>query len=134
MKYYLLILTLLSGVAYGQSSALNLSLPSSGSNYQSDKFRAGNLDCQNAIGSSTNVEFGVVGIIKEEDPTINLGEMNRGKDVGVYAKITIPIGAPKERIDCSQLYKLELEARRLEVQQLRIELMKARGRNLEFEN
>ena len=54
------------------------------------------------------------------------------KDVGVYAKITIPIGAPKERINCNALYKLELERRELEVQKLRAELQQLR--NLKFED
>ena len=43
-------------------------------------------------------------------------------DVGVYARITIPIGGPKERINCNTLYKLELEKKRLEVYKLQQEL------------
>ena len=43
-------------------------------------------------------------------------------DVGVYARITIPIGAPKDRINCNDLYKLELEKKRMEVLKLKQEI------------
>ena len=59
----LIMLLLYSSVAFGQSSSLNLSLPSAPGSYQSDRFKAGDLDCSNAIGSATNLEFGVTGII-----------------------------------------------------------------------
>lgn len=54
------------------------------------------------------------------------------KDVGVYAKITIPIGGPKERINCNTLYQLELEKTRLEVRKLKAEIQSMK--QLEFDN
>jgi len=118
---------------------LNLAIPNTPQSYQSDRIRAGDLDCSNAIGSSTNVEFGVVGIISEDDPYQNFIGNQQGmsfqdqvKDVGVYARITIPIGAPKERINCNTLYLLELEKKRLEVIKLKQELENLR--RLQFEN
>ena len=54
---------LFTTTAFAESSSLNLSLPGAPGSYQSDKFRAGELDCTNAIGSATNLEFGVTGII-----------------------------------------------------------------------
>jgi hypothetical protein len=44
------------------------------------------------------------------------------KDVGVYGRITIPIGAPKGRVDCNILYQLELTKKRIEIQKLENEL------------
>jgi len=89
-----------------------------------------------AIGSSTNVEFGVVGVIDTNPMITNIGTdmtmPGNTRDVGVYARITIPIGAPKERINCNTLYKLELEKKRLEVQKLKAELNNLRA--LQFEN
>jgi hypothetical protein len=134
MKY--LLLGLLFSLPVLANNNLNLSLPNSPSNYQSDRFRTGNLDCSNAIGSSTNLEFGVMGIIdkKEDDLFPNntdiLGDTSR--NVGVYARIIIPIGAPKERINCNTLYKLELEKKRLEVIKLQQEV--ANLKRLKFEN
>ena len=52
-----------SSHALAQSSSLNLAIPQSSQSYQSDRVRAGDLECSAAIGSSTNVEFGVVGIL-----------------------------------------------------------------------
>jgi len=124
------------------SSSLNLAIPQSQQSYQSDRIRAGNIECSNAIGSATNVEFGVVGIIGENDPygynnnsgaSMNTGSNNgMVKDVGVYAKITIPIGGPKERINCNTLYQLELEKTRLEVRKLKAEIQSMK--QLEFDN
>jgi len=130
-----LLLLLFSSCAWGQSTSLNLDIPTSPQSYQSDKFRTGNLDCSNAIGSATNLEFGVVGVINQAGNDFSTDIMqpyNEVRDVGVYAKITIPIGAPKERINCNTLYQLELEAKRLEVQKLRAELLELQ--RLQFEN
>tara|TARA_B110000977_G_C10943043_1_gene441625 strand:- start:236 stop:658 length:423 start_codon:yes stop_codon:yes gene_type:complete len=128
MKRLLLILLLASHQSYGDSSSLNLNLPSSQQSYASDRIRAGTLDCQNAIGSSTNLEFGVVGFINSGNETVNpyatdmTMSQTRVGDVGVYAKINIPIGGPKERINCNTLYQLELEKKRMEVMKLKAEI------------
>ena len=112
----LVFLLLVCSTAWSQSNSLNLQLPSGNTNYQSDKFRAGELDCSNAIGGGTNVEFGVTGIIN------NPQEVTQTKDIGVYARIVIPLDAPKERINCNTLYELELQKKRLEVQKLQQDL------------
>jgi len=120
-----------------QSNSLNLQLPSSPSSYSSDKFRAGDLDCSNAIGGGTNLEFGVTGIINNaQSPFESVNPMYpERKDVGVYARITIPLDGPKERINCNDLYKLELKKKRLEVMKLEQELENLRKlQNGGFEN
>lgn len=139
--FFIIIIMIISMGSRADSSSLNLAIPQSQQSYQSDRIRAGDLECQNAIGSATNVEFGVVGILSQNDPFSNLpnldpdydyGNSNLIKDVGVYAKITIPIGAPKERLNCNTLYLLELEKKRLEVQKLKAEIQSLR--ELKFEN
>lgn len=140
VRWFLMFL-FASGVVGAQTSSLNLAIPTSPQSYQSDRIRAGDLECSHAIGSATNLEFGVVGIINDGTPynynnVIVNPNMNYNndfvKDVGVYAKITIPIGAPKERLNCNILYQLELEKKRLEVIRLKQEV--ERLRNLQFEN
>lgn len=128
MKKLLLILSLLSSTAFANSNSLNLQLPNSQNNYSSDKFKAGDLDCQNAIGGSTNLEFGVTGLIDNyQSPFDNNTTVgNSTKDIGVYARITIPLDGPKERINCNTLYQLELKKKRLEVLKLEQELKKLR--------
>ena len=125
---------IVAGSAHADSSSLNLQLPSTGGNYQSDKFRAGELDCSNAIGSATNLEFGVTGIIDKEyyDPQRDF-TIGQQTDVGVFARITIPLGKrTKSRIDCNRLYELELRKKQLEVMKLEKELQQLR--ELKFED
>lgn len=128
----LLLLLLFPSIAWAQS--VNLALPQSPSSYQSDRFRIGDKDCSNAIGSSTNLEFGVVGLLDQPGYDI-IGQQSYNdynRNVGVYARITIPLDGPEERINCNTLYQLALERERLEVQRLKAELQ--RLRNLQFEN
>ena len=103
MKYFIAVIFLiLPGLVFGQS--VNLALPQSPSSYQSDRFRQGDLDCSNAIGGGTNLEFGVVGLL-DQQPYETIGPQNHSflgdyqRDVGVYARITIPLDKPKERIN-----------------------------------
>lgn len=127
MKYYAVLFILMgTPVLADASSSLNLAIPGSPMNYQSDQFRAGDLDCSNAIGSATQLEFGVTGIIDKD-----MG--NQIGDVGVYGRIIIPLGKRvKSRIDCNKLYELELKKKQLEVQKLEQELQQLR--ELQFEN
>ena len=139
MRILLLLLLVVCGTAFAQSS-LNLAIPQSPQSFQQDRVRAGDLECSAAIGSSTNVEFGVVGILNQNNPFENqfmidpvTGQYSDRfvRDVGVYGRINIPIGAPKERLNCNLLYKLELERRKLEVMKLQQEI--AQLRRLQFE-
>jgi hypothetical protein len=124
------------GMAMADSSSLNLQLPSAPGSYATDSFRAGNLDCKNAIGGGSTFELGATGIINNavspfgnEDPT-----NPQTKDIGLYARIVIPIDGPKERINCNTLYQLELQARRLEVMRLQQELENLKKLQGGFEN
>lgn len=121
--------------SFADSNSLNLALPGAPGNYQSDKFRAGELDCSHAIGSATNLEVGVTGIINKGryDEMNNYFNDTQAGDVGVYARITIPLGKKNQnRIDCSRLYELELKRKQLEVMKLEAEIRQLR--QLEFEN
>ena len=127
----IVLLLLICPVAYSQtgSSSLNLSLPTAPGSYQSDRFKAGDLDCSNAIGSATNLEFGVTGIIGRgyTDPLQGYVD-NRVGDVGVFARIVIPLGQkPKARVDCNRLYELELRKKQLEVMKLEQEIQQLRA-------
>lgn len=135
MMYLIVALVMWSSASFAESSSLNLALPGVPNSYQYDKFRAGDLDCQNAIGSATQMEVGVTGIIKngEYDAMNNYFNDTRAGDIGVYARIVIPLGArPKARVNCNDLYLLELQKKRLEVMKLEKELQQLR--QLEFEN
>ena len=136
MRIYLILLlvTLVCSCSYSRtyadstSNSLSLSIPNSTTSFQADKFRAGELDCSNAIGSATNIEFGVTGII--QGGTTSHQQVG---DIVVYSKITIPLGKrAKNRIDCNRLYELELQKKELEVMKLQQEINQLRS--LSFEN
>jgi hypothetical protein len=135
MRFILTMIFILPSLALADSSSINLALPGAPGSYQSDKFRAGDLDCSNAIGSATNLEFGVTGLINngDYDAMNNYYNDTRTGDVGVYARITIPLGKRvKSRIDCNKLYELELRKKQLEVIKLEAELKALR--ELTFED
>jgi hypothetical protein len=136
MIRYALMVMMVATHAYAETSSLNLALPGIPNNHQYDKFRAGELDCQNAIGSATTMEFGVTGIIQRgyyDEINNYINDSGRPGDVGVYARITIPLGAkPKARINCNELYEIELRMKRLELERLNRELQQLR--ELQFEN
>ena len=134
MRILLVLLILTSSYtiswADSTSNSLSLSLPNSSMGYQSDKFRAGELDCSNAIGSATQLEFGVTGLI--QGGTISTNGKKVG-DIGVYSRIIIPLGKRvKSRINCNRLYELELQKKELEVMKLQQEINQLRS--LAFEN
>jgi hypothetical protein len=134
MKYIIgIALLTFCNLSTAQTGSLNLALPSAPGSYQSDRFRAGELDCSMAIGSGTNVEFGVMGIINNNpnQSVINNMITPNARDVGVYGRITIPIGAPKGRVDCNLLYQMELSKKRMEIEKLELELRNLK--NLKFE-
>jgi hypothetical protein len=132
---YVVLFIVLPAIAYADTSSLSLALPNLPMNYQSDKFRAGDLDCSNAIGSATQMEFGVTGLINNGDSSINrfANDNASAGDVGVYARIVIPLGkVAKSRIDCNRLYELELRKKQLEVMKLEQQINQLR--QLQFEN
>jgi hypothetical protein len=104
---------------------MSFSIPSISSVSGSDSIRAGDLDCKNAIGGSTNFEIGMTGVINNAVVPI-IGKANESnpqtKDIGLYARLIIPLDGPSERINCNTLYQLELQRRRLEVERLKQEI------------
>ena len=123
MKLFVLLL-LVSVNVMAETTSLNLALPSSPSAYGQDSFRAGELDCKNAIGGATQFEFGVTGIVDNVQSPFGSSDPNnpQTKDIGVYARIVIPLDGPSERINCNDLYELELRKKRIEVLKLQEEL------------
>ena len=122
MKWLRIGLLLLCTQAVAESSSMSFSIPSISSVSGNDSIRAGDLDCKNAIGGSTNFEIGMTGVINNAVmPIIGKKDPNNPqlKDIGVYARLIIPLDAPKERINCNTLYQLELQRRRLEIERLK---------------
>lgn len=125
-KLFFVPLLFASSIVSAQSSSsLNLQLPSTPSTYGQDSFRTGDTDCKNSIGGSTNLEFGITGIVDNAQSPFSGGRGS--KDIGIFARITIPLDGPKERINCNTLYQLELKKKRLEIMKLEQELQQLRA-------
>jgi hypothetical protein len=138
-KLWFSIMCCVSITAYAESSSLNLQMPSVPSTYGQDSIRTSDgLDCKNAIGGATNFEIGMTGIVDNYQSPFGDSNPNYDttKDIGVYARIIIPLDAPKERINCNSLYQLELRKKRLEVLKLQeeIEALKRLKNGEGFEN
>ena len=128
-----LVLCVISSSVVADSNSLSLALPSPPMNYQSDSFSTGSTRCSNAVGGGINLEYGVTGVISGLDTN------SRGRNIGVYARVVIPLDKPKSRINCDDLYQIELTQRRLEIQKLRDEIEQLRNLQnaageMEFEN
>ncbi len=121
------------------STSLNLQLPSSGANFGTDSIKSGDLDCSNSVGGSLLFDMGLTGIVNNAVAPI-IGKPDplnpETKQLGIYARIVIPLDAPRQRIECSKLFNLELQARRFEVEKLRqeIELLKSMQEGEGFDN
>ena len=115
---------MLAELAFADNSSLNLQLPNAGSSYGTDKIRAGDFECSAAIGGATNFEIGATGIVNNAVSPFSSEDVDNPttKDIGLYARIVIPLDAPRERVNCNTLYQLELARRRLEVMKLQQEL------------
>ena len=138
-KHFIILAMLLPTYTLAYNSGIGLSLTGASQSYGQDSIRAGDLDCKNSIGGATTFEFGVTGVI--DNYSSPFGEPDYGneeKDVGLYARIVIPLDKPRERINCNSLYQLELRKKRLEVLKLQQELEALRRLNeaggVEFEN
>ena len=138
-KHFIILAMLLPTYTLADNSGIGLSLPGASQSYGQDSIRAGDLDCKNSIGGATTFEFGVTGVI--DNYSSPFGEPDYGneeKDIGLYARIVIPLDKPKERINCNSLYQLELRKKRLEVLKLQQHSEALRRLNeaggVEFEN
>ena len=70
-------LCVVASSAVAESNNLALTLPNPPMNYQSDRFRAGNLDCSNAVGGGVNLEFGVTGVVNNVGGTFSASSLGK---------------------------------------------------------
>ena len=62
-----ILLLILFNIPKAHGDSVNLQMPQAPQSYQSDRFRHGDMDCSNAIGASTNLEFGVLGLVDKAE-------------------------------------------------------------------
>ena len=122
-----------------ESTSMSLSLPGSSSSNGTDSVSMDQMKCANSISGGTLFEVGMTGVINNAiAPLIGKQDPNnpQSKDIGLYARIIIPLDGPAERINCNSLYQLMLQKQRLEMTKLRqeINLLKEMQTNTSFEN
>jgi hypothetical protein len=136
LRYALLLLCTQS---MAESTSMSLSLPGSSSSNGTDSVSMDQMKCANSISGGTLFEVGMTGVINNAiAPLIGKKDPNnpQSKDIGLYARIIIPLDGPAERINCNSLYQLMLQKQRLEMTKLRqeINLLKEMQTNTSFEN
>jgi hypothetical protein len=122
LKYALL---LLCTQAIADSTSMTLSMPSGSSSSGNDNVRMGDHTCSNSVSGGTLFELGIQGVANNINlPIIGKEDPNnpQTKDIGLYARIIIPLDGPSERVNCNTLYQLMLQKQRLEMTKLRQEI------------
>ena len=136
LRYALLLLCTQS---MAESTSMSLSLPGASSSNGTDSVSMDQMKCANSISGGTLFEVGMTGVINNAiAPLVGKKDPNnpQSKDIGLYARIIIPLDGPAERINCNSLYQLMLQKQRLEMTKLRqeINLLKEMQTNTSFEN
>ena len=136
LRYALLLLCTQS---MAESTSMSLSLPGSSSSNGTDSVSMDQMKCANSISGGTLFEVGMTGVINNAiAPLVGKKDPNnpQSKDIGLYARIIIPLDGPTERVNCNSLYQLMLQKQRLEMTKLRqeINLLKEMQTNTSFEN
>ena len=77
-----------------------------------DEVRAADgTTCRSAVsGNGAYVDMGVIG---------HGDNSQHSRNLAAYGRVVIPLGAPRGRVDCRQLYNLELERLKAEIRLLR---------------
>jgi hypothetical protein len=121
MKKYLLTLAFLgvTGAAHAQYGT-SFIIPTAPANYGQDRVVVNGFECSSAVGTQKHFEVGALG---QQSQYQQFGAgVNGGSTYapatsgGAYARIVIPLDAPKQRPNCNRLYEIELEKRELELE------------------
>lgn len=139
MNWLRYALLLLCTQTMADSTSMSLSLPSASSSNGQDSVKMEQMQCSNSISGGTMFEMGITGVVNNVvAPIIGKEDLNnpQTKDLGLYARLIIPIDAVAERVNCNSLYQLMLQKQRLEMTKLRqeINLLKNMQNSTTFEN
>ena len=139
MNWLRYALLLLCTQTIAESSSMILSLPSASSSNGTDSVKMEQMTCSNSISGGTLFEVGMTGVVNNlVAPIIGKKDADnpQTKDIGIYARIIIPLDGPNERVNCNTLYQMMLQKQRLEMSKLRqeIDMMKEIQNQVTFEN
>lgn len=92
---------------------VNINTSSSAASTNYDEIEAYGVKCRQAIGSNLNVEAGV-GQAQEANDFDAYNDNNNSDRLGVFARISYALGAPK-RLDCGRVYQLTVHRLQREI-------------------
>ena len=112
-----LVLVLASAPAMAQQGFY---LPAPVTSPGQDEFRASDgTTCRTTMDGTRRLEVGTFASGNQTAGSSNFvpgyGSTPGQANVGVYGRFTVSLDASRERMDCSQLYKLELEKKQIEL-------------------
>ncbi len=118
LKLLALLGCLLAGPVLATSNGAYLPSSPRGQGGQDSIETGSGTRCSQSMNSGKGYfDVGVVGATGsgvEDDASVNLNSHNN--EGLVYLRVTIPIGKPPKRIDCSRVYELELQRLRTELE------------------
>lgn len=103
-------------------SSLGVNLPAPVQAYGQDEVQAaGGVSCRSSVGGSgPYIDAGVVGS----------NDLIGRQTTTAYARVVVPIGRAPARVDCTQLYNLEIQRLRMELQLARMNMPPEEGQPL----
>jgi len=120
MKKVLLAFALLAF----NTSADSLDIPSISVPTGYDRVKtATGATCESTVTSSAYMQTGFYSGDSEDERGF------KTIDKGAFVSVIVPLGKPKRRVDCSKFAILELQARELEIEQLKLELIQMKEMN-----
>jgi hypothetical protein len=103
------LIALLALIASCQAFA---GIPSTPSMSGTDRFEMGSngsIQCEQAVANSTSLQVGAYGGDGNSSDSSNYDHYNDydrdQSEAGVYIAITVPLGKPRERVDCSNFVR-----------------------------
>jgi len=120
VKKLTLLLVMVSVNTFADS--LNIPAISVPTGYDRVKTSTG-ATCESTVTSSAYMQTGFYDGNSEDERGFSTN------DKGAFVSVIIPIGGAKRRVDCSRFATLELQARELEIEQLKLELEQMRAMN-----
>ncbi|MFC7052747.1 hypothetical protein ACFQI3_08620 [Hansschlegelia quercus] len=108
-------------------------LPTPSTSYGQDEFRAADgTSCRSTMDGARHLE---VGAFRSDNPNDGglyvlqgLPGQTKQRNTGVYGRFSISLDAPTQRMDCTALYRLEIERRTLENEMMKQSLNAANNR------
>lgn len=112
-----------SAAALAGTTGLYLPAPPTGTGGEDAIETSSGTRCRQSINSNgAYLDVGLTGTAGSP-PNANRGSFfsdSRDREATAYARVTIPLGKRPQRIDCSEVYQLELAKLRREVELLRL--------------